>query len=111
MKRSGPIRSKSTRRRKADAATADLRALVASRPCLLRTVAAAGDCAGPGTPHHLCKASAGGLTTPENLVPLCAHHNSWVETEPELARRLGLVVRAGLDAAEAERRRRVNNLY
>lgn len=111
MKRSGPIRSKSTRRRKADSATAELRALVASRLCILRNLPAAGDCAGPGTPHHLLKASAGGRTDGENLVTLCAHHNRWVETEPELARRLGLVVRPGLDHAEAERRRRINGLY
>lgn len=118
MKRSGPPRPKSTKRAAADRSTAELRALVASRPCLLigvagRTVILRADdakvdvptCAGPGTPHHLEKSSAGGATTPDNLVPLCSRHNTWVEDEPGAARLLGLVVRPGLDPAEAAARR------
>lgn len=122
MKRSGPIRrdldatrafekrsrqaipSRSPRRRDADAKTAELRATVSARRCLLADLAF-GSCAGGGTPHHLRKASAGGTTTPENLVPLCAFHNSWVENEPVAARIIGLVVRPGIDHAEARSRR------
>lgn len=48
-------------------------------------------CAGPLTPHHLKKASAGGSYTADNLVSLCAYANGWVEDEPREARALGLV--------------------
>lgn len=96
------LSAKSDRRRQLDAQTADLRAGVARLPCLLRHHS---PCAGPGTPHHLAKSSAGGPTTPDNLVPLCAFHNGWVEDHPAEARDLGLVVRAGIDHAEALRRR------
>lgn len=105
---------KSAKRQIADAATAQLRARVAARPCLLARGAlldgvglllVGGRCAGPGTPHHLEKAGQGGATDEANLVPLCAFHNGWVEDDPPLARRLGLVVRPGIDHAEAFRRR------
>lgn len=122
MKRSGPPRRnletaraweqrsrkriprRSAARQQADAQTAELRASVAARRCLLGD-ARFGPCTGPGTPHHLEKASAGGATSLENLVPLCARHNGWVEDEPSAARSLGLVVRPGIDHAEALRRR------
>lgn len=55
----------------------------------------AGTCRGPLTPHHLRKASAGGGYTEDNLVALCAGHNTWVEDEPDLAYSLGLVRRRG----------------
>lgn len=53
----------------------------------------AGPCVGPLTPHHLRKASAGGPYTMDNLVSLCAGHNSWVEDHPLRATELGLVHR------------------
>lgn len=105
---------RSAKRIAADEATAELRAAVAARPCLLRSGAQLDGvdllivgvrCAGPGTPHHLHKAGAGGPTTAANLVPLCAAHNGWVEDDPPLARRLGLVVRPGIDHGEALLRR------
>lgn len=50
-------------------------------------------CFGPLTPHHLLKASAGGPYTLDNLVTLCAGHNTWVEDHPATATALGLVIR------------------
>jgi len=50
-------------------------------------------CFGPPTPHHLKKASAGGLFTLDNLVQLCAAHNDWVEDHPKEATTMGLVIR------------------
>lgn len=96
---------KSATRAVEDERTAALRDAVAARPCLLRGLLIGGVCAGPGTPHHLHKAGAGGPTTAANLVPLCAHHNTWCEDEPLAAQALGLVVRPGIDHAEAARRR------
>lgn len=55
----------------------------------------AGWCRGPLTPHHIRKASQGGAYTPENLTTLCAFHNGWVEDFPDLAHRMGLVLRRG----------------
>lgn len=52
-------------------------------------------CAGPRTTHHLWKASAGGPYIPENLTTLCSFHNGFVEDEPDLCHRLGLVIRRG----------------
>jgi hypothetical protein len=109
---------KSAKRRAADDATAELRALVAASPCLLRSPTTivlrlpsgdrpldVGACAGPGTPHHLQKAGAGGPTDLSNLVPLCAYHNGWVEDYPPLAQLIGLVVKPGIDEGEALLRR------
>ena len=50
-------------------------------------------CFGPLTVHHLKKASAGGSYSEDNLVTLCAFHNSWIEDWPLQAETLGLVVR------------------
>ena len=61
--------------------------------CRLATTRQAGSCFGPLTPHHLRKASAGGGYTEENLVTLCAGHNTWVEDHPIAATMLGLVER------------------
>lgn len=51
-----------------------------------------GECAGPDTPHHLKKASAGGSYTLTNLVTLCARHNVMVEDKPAEAEARGLVI-------------------
>lgn len=49
-------------------------------------------CFGEVHGHELRKASQGGSRTdPENVIPCCDFHNSWIESEPELAHRLGLV--------------------
>jgi hypothetical protein len=46
--------------------------------------------------HERRKRSAqGSLDDPANLVPACWPCNQWVENWPELAHRMGLVVRAG----------------
>ena len=51
---------------------------------------------GPSGIHERRKRSSGGsLTVLANLMPACTWHNQWVEREPELAHRLGLVVRPG----------------
>lgn len=63
--------------------------------CRLEQVAEAGPCAGPATPHHLRKAGQGGEYDVDNLVTLCARHNTWVEDHPDAAHALGLVVRRG----------------
>lgn len=52
-------------------------------------------CAGPLTPHHLLKASAGGPYTAANLLTLCSRHNVFVEEAPDLCWRMGLVIRRG----------------
>jgi hypothetical protein len=72
--------------------------------CLLER-AGEGPCSGLLTPHHLRKAGQGGPYTVENLVALCARHNSWVEDEPLRAHELGLVIRAGEDGHQAAARR------
>jgi hypothetical protein len=108
------IPRKSAKRVAEDERTFDLRASVSALPCLLRSGAlldgvdlliVGGGCGGPGTPHHLAKSGQGGPTTAANLVPLCARHNGWVESDPPLARTLGLVVRPGISPEEALRRR------
>ena len=53
------------------------------------------ECTGPLTVHHLRKAGAGGAYVVDNLVTLCAGHNTWVEDNPNEATMLGLVVREG----------------
>ncbi len=63
-------------------------------------------CYGPLTPHHLLKTTQGGRYTEENLVSLCATHNDWVEQEPLVAWRMGLVIRRD-DTAEHAALRRV----
>lgn len=50
----------------------------------------------PSGIHERRKRSSGGsLTVLANLMPACTWHNQWVEREPDIARRLGLVVRPG----------------
>lgn len=50
----------------------------------------------PSGIHERRKRSSGGsLKVLANLMPACTWHNQWVEREPELAHRLGLVVRPG----------------
>lgn len=51
-------------------------------------------CGGPLTPHHLQKASDLGPYTVDNLMTLCARHNSWVEDVPWAALALNLVRRS-----------------
>lgn len=67
-------------------------------------------CFGRWTFHHLRKASALGKYRASNGACLCAGHNTWVETAPDLAHMLGLVVRNGEDHEEAAARRREHNL-
>lgn len=62
-------------------------------------------CAFEITPHHLLKEGQGGKYTEENLVTLCSVHNDAVEDHPAEALEIGLVVRPGVDHAEAARRR------
>lgn len=61
--------------------------------CRLATTTSAGPCFGPLTPHHVKKASAVGAYSEENIVTLCAGHNTWVEDFPLAATALGLVQR------------------
>lgn len=50
----------------------------------------------PSGGHELRKRSSGGsLTLLANILPACTPCNGWVETYPEQAHRLGLVVRPG----------------
>lgn len=55
----------------------------------------AGRCYGRLEVHHLDKESQGGAYTLTNLLTLCATHNLWVENNPTVAHRLGLVIRRG----------------
>lgn len=63
--------------------------------CRLRDMIVGHRCGGPITPHELRKqsASAAGRYDVENIVALCAHGNTWVEDNPQLAHDLGLVIR------------------
>lgn len=68
------------------------------RGCRLSGVPDAGRCSGPPTPHHVLKASQGGEYTMENLVELCAAHNTRLESDAALAKvgeARGIVVRRG----------------
>jgi len=80
--------------------------------CLLAPVGAErtawGPCSGPWTPHHPEKAWKGGEYSLRALVTLCARHNSWVEDEPDLAWKLGLVVRNGETHDQAAERRHLH---
>lgn len=70
-----------------------------------------GDCFGHPTTHHLRKQSQGGGDDLANLLLLCAGHNDWVETEPDIAYLLGLTIRRGEDpdlAREARARWRIS---
>lgn len=61
--------------------------------CIPKDWGMPGACFGPLTPHRLQKGSyAGGYTT-ANVVASCAHHNSMIEDEPDLAKACGLVHR------------------
>lgn len=73
--------------------------------CVLAGTGLLGPCAGGPTPHHLLKASAGGAYDIDNLICLCAGHNTAVEDHPTEARRLGLVVRRDITPADAAHRR------
>lgn len=77
--------------------------------CIMRTMDGH-RCAGPLTPHHLRKASAGGDYTPDNLVSLCARANTSVEDFPGWARLAGLVVRSGIDHETAAQWRREHGM-
>jgi hypothetical protein len=51
--------------------------------------------------HHLRKrSSAGSLTNPDNVEPVCGWCNEWIEDHPNQAHALRLVVRPGDDAWE-----------
>lgn len=63
--------------------------------CMLLDLDVGHVCSGPLTPHHLRKASQGGAYSEDNMAPLCAGGNTWVEDAPFIAWKLGLVVRAG----------------
>lgn len=87
--------AKSERRYSENEQRETVRQLVYARDggCVVAGEPGVGPCRGPDTPHHLRKASAGGSFTPDNLVTLCAFHNTLVEDEPLWARQRGLVVR------------------
>ncbi len=97
MKRGGPIKRK---RKPAGQLRdeAEVRAVVFARAgwcCQLYRVAGAGRCMGDLTYQHRRKASQGGKYTVENGAALCAHHNTELEANPDLARlgvQLGLVL-------------------
>lgn len=64
--------------------------------CRLADVAGAGPCWGGLTYQHRRKAGQGGPYTVENGATLCAHHNTQLEADADLARlgvQLGLVLR------------------
>jgi len=54
-----------------------------------------GGCAGPLTAHHLRKSSSGGAYVSENIVSLCAFHNTFVEDHPEHPDCRALTIREG----------------
>lgn len=100
MKRGGPIKRK---RKPAGElrAEAEVRAVVFARAgyrCQLADQAGAGSCWGGLTYQHRRKASQGGQYTVENGAALCAHHNTELEANADLAQlgvQLGLVLLAG----------------
>jgi hypothetical protein len=55
------------------------------------------ECFGPVNAHEIVKrskdASVENLTNPEGMVPLCDHHNGWVEDHPISARQMGLSIK------------------
>ena len=65
--------------------------VLASGQCVLAGKWLGRPCGGPLTPHHLLKASQGGAYSEENLVPVCAVHNSTIEDYPLEAQALGMV--------------------
>lgn len=74
-----------------------IRALVFARDrdCQLRDL---GPCAGGPTFHHRRKEGRGGAYTVANGALLCAHHNTLIEHDADVAREAhtrGLVVRLG----------------
>ena len=62
--------------------------------CRLRDMLVGHQCFGGFSPHHLLRQSQGHDDDEDNIVWLCAAANSWVENEPLLAHKLGLVIRA-----------------
>ena len=117
LKRGERLKPVSDKRREENGAHRDVRMALAARDrgrCLLEGREAwgtdgkerVGPCAGPWTPHHVEKAWKGGAYDLDNLLTLCARHNTWVEDEPDLAWMMGLVQRAG-DTPEGCARRRV----
>lgn len=97
MKPGGRIKRKRKSAAQLDAEAA-VRAVVFARAghrCQLAAVAGAGPCWGGLTYQHRRKASQGGKYTVENGAALCAHHNTELEANADLARlgvQLGLVV-------------------
>lgn len=113
MSRGRRIRQVSPKRQAEKASRVDVRLALEQRDrgvCLLddrqHAHLLAGRCVGVWTPHHLLKASAGGAYVLENLVTLCAGHNTWVEDNPPRAKELGLVVVRGLIPPDEAARRR-----
>lgn len=110
--RSKPLRSRPKRRTPAEIA---VREAVFARDryrCLLaghgRVLGVA--CFGEITYHHLLKEGQGGAYTMENGATICCGHQGGIEDHPAEALELGLVVRPGVDHAEAERRRRAHSV-
>jgi hypothetical protein len=95
-RRRSPLKPMSDRRQAELDARAEIREALYRRDrwrCLLagqRAHPGVPLCWGPLTPHHLRKAGQGGPYSLENLVTLCAGHNSWVETTRSFARDVGL---------------------
>ena len=94
MKRGGKLSPTSKKRLAELPARKEVREAVFARDkrCVMHGVWDA--CSGPLTPHHLLKASQGGNYSEDNLVTLCAYHNTKVEDEPHEACRFGLVIRS-----------------
>ena len=98
MKRS-PLRPVSPRRRALNAERRRLlearygkrnswRCFVKDRPQMLALM---GPCFGPVDGHETLKRSRGGsIVDLDIIVMLCAHHNGWVEDNPQTAHALGL---------------------
>lgn len=115
MKRTD-LRPKSAKKAKADRLKPPIRAALYKRDggCVLAGAELVHDrvppCFGGPTPHHMRKEKHGGDYNLANLVTLCAGHNDWVETEPILSWKLGLVCRSGEILDECWRKMRAAGL-
>ena len=105
MKRGGPLRRRPLSDEEAERRWRVRVEVLRAGRCLLEAEASSGPCRGILTPHHLRKSGQGGAYDTDNLVPLCAGHNQWVELEPNRAHELGLVIRSGEDALTVAARR------
>lgn len=104
--RRAPLRQKSEKRAALRPAEKEATAAMLDRDghrCLLSNYGV-GPCSGVMTPHHLEKQWKGWDWSLRNLVTLCSLHNEWVESAPDVAWALGLVVRNGETQDDAWKR-------